>query len=139
MAFRFSFISTLCLMFFASTISMAMAHGGHTEKPVEEKPVESIYSVDESPSEYSRENAEDPSIGLSGTNLFSDETPFDPEESTNMAPIASDAAHAGHMQQIKIATHEWIPTSSRGYGVAACFTFLSFVVFGVLWLKRPNE
>ena len=111
-------------------LSPAHAHGDHKAQP----PAKSATPANENI--YASDSATTPSpetdLPLSQTDVILDE----PHEKMEKG----HDAHAGHkMPQVKISTHEWVPTSQKGYGAALGITILAGLVFGALSLIRPNE
>lgn len=147
----------LILFFFFIANPFAFAHTGHSEKTetgqaldaAEETPVDSIYSADAGETEGSTE-ALDASLDspLSPSNLFGDDDLLSPAMKPAGQMDHGEAGHGGKQQErqghaqephVEIATHKWVSTSKKGYGVAVGITLLSGLVFGILSFRRPNE
>ena len=74
----------------------------------------------------------------SDTNHLTDSIPAaDSHEGMDMGGGAEQGKHA--MQDIELATHEWVSRSRKGYPAALGITLLAGLVYGFLALKRPFE
>lgn len=126
MTVRFTgiFFSLILIGVFLSSI--AVAHVGHKKEEAAAAPADSIYSMEEGEAEPAK-MAEDDLFGspLSRSDLQEMEMDF--------------PGHKESMQEIKLAEHEWVSPSQKGYGMAIGITVLSGLVFGFLSYKRPGE
>lgn len=108
------------------------AHTGHNQKEAESE------LVTEDLTTYSREEVPEVS-GEAGEDLFSPSA-LDLLSSDAPEPMERMEAggHGSEKQHIKIAEHQWISSSQKGYGVAVAITMLAGLAFGFLTLKRPK-
>lgn len=137
-----TFATTLLItLFLAGVSSWVWAHGGGHNKESKKEEV----TLPELP---------DASIDMKDTGAI-DYGVGDPMDSFEMeeveggGPLWGEAQqpemseHEGHdmskMKQVKLAEHEWVSTSQKGYGWAATLTVLSGALFGFLTFRRPFE
>ena len=142
-----SVFTTLCLVSLLALPLHAFAHGGEKN---EDNGTMDMSSMDHSTMESGDSGTVD--YGMEG------ETPLDdldtlPSLGTSMDPLdlgtspmpmgsSQGMDHSGHdmgKKHIEVATHEWVTTSSKGYGLAVGIAVLSGLAFGFLTLVRPLE
>lgn len=131
---RFALICGIALCAAFSSLFLALpdvlAHGGHGESKESEltaapEPEKNIYAVESE----------------SGPAPEADLPPMDLLESRDTHASAEHSEPHNHkmMPKIKMAAHEWVSTSQKGYTAAAGITVLAGLIFGVLCFTRPNE
>lgn len=131
---RFALICGIALCAAFSSLFLALpdvlAHGGHGESKESEltpapEPEKNIYAVE----------------GESDPAPEADLPPMDLLESHDTQAPAEHSEPHDHkmMPKIKMAAHEWVSTSQKGYTAAAGITVLAGLIFGVLSFTRPNE
>ncbi len=129
---RFAHIPlTVVVLILVLGIASASAHNGHKKEATEE-PLASPYATPET---------EDPSLEpddlpFSRSSLFEDEMPMTGDMQENI-PTMDHGDHT--MPEVELAEHNLVSSSQKGYGLAAAVTVFSGLIFGFLWLKRPNE
>lgn len=159
-----SYIILVFSLFILSVPQFIHAHGGGHEEakpvvitaPALEQPATIIETVTES-SEASLEDSiygessdassetglgeydlgeEEPSQLQESSQMMDGMTHTDSHESMDMG----GDQHAGHeMEEVELASHEWVSKSQKGYSAAMGITILAGLVFGFLTLKRPFE
>lgn len=80
-----------------------------------------------------------------------DPSPLNPDIGLLTDGIPAEGAHADmemsggaggeehSMEEIELASHEWVSSSRKGYSAALGVTLLAGLVFGFLTIKRPFE
>lgn len=136
----------------------SLAHGGGHEKakPAAEEPATVMETQSDAPafedSIYAEDNEETApndfgEYGLGET----DPSPLNPDIGLLTDGIPAEGAHADmemsgaaggeehSMEEIELASHEWVSSSRKGYSAALGVTLLAGLVFGFLTIKRPFE
>ena len=134
--------SLLIILLLASTSGSLWAHGGgHKAEPKKKEA-----TLPELPEATIDMNDHDSGTIDYGTGDSMDA--FEMEEVGGGGPLwgeepPAEKSHEDHdmskMKHVKLAEHEWISTSQKGYKWAAAATALSAVFFGFLTFKRPCE
>jgi len=116
-------------------LASAWAHTGHKEEPVQAPGFsggESIYAAEP---EEEKTNGE--LFDSSTSDLFEQAPNHDKME------MPMESGHMDHDMKhapaVKLSKYQWVPTSQKGYALAAGFTVLSGLVFGALGIFRPFE
>lgn len=131
---QFAFIACLIAASFFCLLSPAHAHGDHKEQPASPEPAHSPDATENIYSAEDKTSSPDADLPLSRMDMAPDEHMEHKEMQTG------HDEHAGHkMPQVKMATHERVSTSQKGYGLAAGITILAGLVFCALSIIRPNE
>lgn len=130
-------LSSLAVFFLCLSLGLASAwaHTDHKEEPVQTPGFsggESIYAAE---SEEEKSNSE--LFDSSTSDLFEQAPNHDKME---MPMESGHMDHAmKHAPAVKLSKYQWVPTSQRGYALAAGFTVLAGLVFGTLSIFRPFE
>jgi hypothetical protein len=141
--FRFSHLTILAVLFFISAQQVFAQGGGHepiAKKAGEAAVMDSMYSAKQDEAGLLSDSDKGFDNMFSPMDLFTESELVSPIPMENMKMNESHSEHSGHQgTQIKIAEHERVTSSSKGFGVGVGITLFAGMVFAGLTIMRPGE
>ncbi|MBC8288270.1 MAG: hypothetical protein H8E42_12415 [Nitrospinae bacterium] len=135
---RFASAVFLAILFLLPA-PVIFAHGGghkpEAGKVEESAATDSMYSVKESEIAPLSDSGNDPMF--SPTDLFTQDELVDPNPMEDKEMKGGHNEHAG--PQVQLASHEWVSSSSKGFGTAVGITLFAGIAFAGLTFIRRGE